>query len=64
MKHDGRDPVGFINYSKSYFNFVVLMGDQKSEDINDIQKLLIEVFSRKINIIEEKLLEKTRPLTD
>ena len=58
-KHDGRDPFSFIVYKKSYFNFVVLMGDAEEDSINETQKLLLEIFSKKINnskSIEESLL--------
>ena len=58
-KHDGRDPYSFVDYKKSYFNFVVLMGDISENSITEKQKLLLEIFSKKINnskSIEESLL--------
>ena len=44
-KHDGRDPYSFVDYKKSYFNFVVLMEDISKNSITEKQKLLLEIFS-------------------
>ena len=58
-KHDGRDPDSFVDYKKSYFNFVVLMDDISENSVTETQKLLLEIFSKKINnskSIEESLL--------
>jgi superfamily II DNA or RNA helicase len=57
IKHEGRDPYSFVSYSKSYFNFVHIMGDQKGESLSEIQKLLLEIFSQHIN--NSKRLEES-----
>ena len=59
LNHESRDPFLFIEYSKSYFNFVK-KADQDFDIILDKKRLhLLELFSREINNskrIEESLI--------
>ena len=61
IKHGSRDPQLYVNYSKSYFNFVAGQEDDLKGLINNKQKKLLELFSNEINNakrIEETLLLK------
>ncbi|MFT6923355.1 MAG: superfamily II DNA or RNA helicase/HKD family nuclease [Crocinitomicaceae bacterium] len=61
LEHGSRDPQLYVNYSKSYFNFVSGQEDELKGRINETQKKLLELFSNEINNakrIEETLLLK------
>ena len=60
INHGSRDPQLYVNYSKSYFNFVAGQEDFNGR-INEKQKKLLELFSNEINNskrIEETILLK------
>lgn len=61
LEHGARDPQLYVNYSKSYFNFVDGQEDEFNGLVDDKQKKLLELFSNEINNakrIEETLLLK------
>ncbi|MFT7591482.1 MAG: superfamily II DNA or RNA helicase/HKD family nuclease [bacterium] len=61
LEHGSRDPQLYVNYSKSYFNFVAGQEDEFKGRLNDKQKKLLELFSNEINNakrVEETLLLK------
>ena len=49
VKYNSRDPFAFINYSRSFYNFLRNINEIKKDIINDLQKELLEVFSKHIN---------------
>lgn len=61
IEHGSRDPQLYVNYSKSYFNFVAGIEEDYKEKLNSKQTKLVELFSNEINNakrIEETLLLK------
>jgi hypothetical protein len=61
IDHGSRDPQLYVNYSKSYFNFVAGQEAEFNGRINEKQKKLLELFSNEINNskrIEETILLK------
>ena len=66
IDHGSRDPQLYVNYSKSYFNFVAGQEDFNGR-INEKQKKLLELFSNEINNskrIEETILLKNLILNE
>ena len=66
INHGSRDPQLYVNYSKSYFNFVAGQEDFNGR-INENQKKLLELFSNEINNskrIEETILLKNLILNE
>jgi superfamily II DNA or RNA helicase/HKD family nuclease len=55
--HGSRDPQLYVNYSKSYFNFVAELESSIASLINSTQKKLLELFSKEIN--NTKRIEET-----
>ncbi len=56
-----RDPQLFVNYSRSYFNFVSDLEDSLKECLNKEEKKLLELFSTEINNskrVEESIILK------
>ncbi|NNC94017.1 MAG: DUF3427 domain-containing protein, partial [Chitinophagales bacterium] len=49
VEHGSRDPKGFVEYSKSYFNFLSQVEDEYGPLLTDKQKKLLELFSGEIN---------------
>jgi superfamily II DNA or RNA helicase len=66
IEHGSRDPFAYINYSKSYYNFLVDVEDEFEGQLSIEAKRLLEFFSGDINnskrieetILLELLLEK------
>ncbi len=62
-----RDPYAYIDYSKSYFNFLCAIEDEIDNSLNSSQIKLLELFSSEINNtkrIEETILLKELILND
>jgi superfamily II DNA or RNA helicase/HKD family nuclease/SOS-response transcriptional repressor LexA len=65
IEHGSRDPFLYVQYSKSFFNFIRRVEKDFSSDLSYIHSKLLELFSKEINnskrieesIILEKLLE-------
>jgi len=49
IEHGSRDPQLYVNYSKSYFNFVQEQEDLYSRKLSTVEKKLLELFSNEIN---------------
>jgi superfamily II DNA or RNA helicase/HKD family nuclease len=67
IDHGSRDPQLYVNYSKSYFNFVAGQETDFKGRINEKQKKLLELFSNEINNskrIEETILLKNLILNE
>ena len=67
INHGSRDPQLYVNYSKSYFNFVAGQEEDFNGRINEKQKKLLELFSNEINNskrIEETILLKNLILNE
>lgn len=68
IEHGSRDPFAYINYSKSYYNFLMDVEDEFEGQLSIEAKRLLEFFSCDINnskrieetILLELLLEKKR----
>lgn len=61
IEHGSRDPFLFVEYSKSYFNFMVRVEKIESPTLSKEQAKLLELFSTEINNakrIEESLILK------
>jgi superfamily II DNA or RNA helicase len=66
IEHGSRDPFAYINYSKSYYNFLVDVEDEFEGQLSIEAKRLLEFFSGDINnskrieetVLLELLLEK------
>ena len=61
IDHGSRDPQLYVNYSKSYFNFVSELEENKKSFLNPSQKKTLELFSNEINNskrVEESLILK------
>jgi len=67
IDHGSRDPQLYVNYSKSYFNFVAGQEADFKGRISEKQKKLLELFSNEINNskrIEETILLKNLILNE
>lgn len=49
IEQGSRDPQLFVNYSKSYFNFVLRLEDDLKLLLNDNERKILELFSNEIN---------------
>ena len=61
VEHGSRDPMLYVSYSKSYFNFVQSVEDGMDSLLNDQEKKLIELFANEINNskrVEESIILK------
>jgi len=61
ITHGSRDPYLFVNYSSSYFNFVVKVEKENDKHLSENQIKLLELFSKEINNskrVEESLILK------
>jgi len=61
IKHGSRDPYLYVNYSNSYYNFVVKVEKENNSELSKQQIKLLELFSKEINNskrIEESLIIK------
>ena len=59
IEHGSRDPQHYIEYSKSYYNFVEDLEDSLKNELSKREKLLLELFSNEISNgkrIEEVLI--------
>lgn len=57
IDHGSRDPFAYVQYAKSYFNFLLSVEDEMEDSINQQQKRLLELFSNEIN--NSKRIEET-----
>ncbi len=61
IEHGSRDPQLFVNYSKSYFNFIMEFEDELTDKLNKEEKKILELFANEINNskrVEECLILK------
>lgn len=61
IKNDGRDPFLFVEYAKSYFNFVKKVDKESIGDLNSAEIKLLELFAKEINNgkrVEDSLIIK------
>jgi len=61
IEQGSRDPQLFVNYSKSYFNFVSELETELISELNNDERKLLELFSNEINNskrIEESVILK------
>lgn len=61
VDYGSRDPQLFVNYSRSYFNFVADLEDELKERLDKDEKKLLELFSTEINNskrVEESIILK------
>lgn len=61
IEHASRDPYLYVNYSNSYFNFIIKVEKEFISDLNLQQVKLLELFSKEINNgkrVEESLIVK------
>lgn len=49
IEHGSRDPFLYVEYAKSYYNFIVKVEKEFNNDITKEQILLLELFSKEIN---------------
>jgi len=62
IEHGSRDPYLYVNYSNSYFNFIVKVEKEFNTDLSIQQVKLLELFSKEINNgkrIEECIILKS-----
>jgi hypothetical protein len=62
IEHGSRDPQLYVDYSKSYFNFVSSQEDELKTKLNSAEIKLLELFSNEINNskrVEESIILKT-----
>ena len=62
IEHGSRDPYLFVNYSNSYYNFIVKVEKENNLELSKQQVKLLELFSKEINNskrVEESLIIKT-----
>lgn len=61
VEHGSRDPYLFVNYSDSYYNFIVRVEKEYNSELSKEEALLLELFSKEINNskrAEESLIVK------
>ncbi|MFV0173955.1 DUF3427 domain-containing protein [Empedobacter falsenii] len=61
LENNARDPYGFVEYAKSYFNFVKKLENNSAYIIDEIESKLLELFAKEINNtkrVEESLILK------
>ena len=59
IDHGSRNPQLYVNYSRSYFNFVESQEDIYAEKMDEMDKKVLELFSKEINNakrVEESLI--------
>jgi len=59
IQHGSRDPYLYVNYSNSYYNFIVKVEKENNLELSQIQVKLLELFSKEINNskrVEESLI--------
>ena len=59
IDHGSRDPQLYVNYSRSYFNFLESQEDIYAEKMDEMDKKVLELFSKEINNakrVEESLI--------
>jgi superfamily II DNA or RNA helicase/SOS-response transcriptional repressor LexA len=61
IEHGSRDPYLYVNYSSSYYNFIVKVENDYNSELSKQQVKLLELFSKEINNskrVEESLIIK------
>ncbi len=61
IEHGSRDPYLYVNYSNSYYNFIVKVEKEYNSELTNQQVKLLELFDKEINNtkrIEESLIIK------
>lgn len=61
LAYNARDPYGFVEYAKSYYNFVKKVDKDLIDGINETESKLLELFAKEINNtkrVEESLILK------
>lgn len=61
IEHGSRDPYLYVNYSNSYYNFIVKVENETNLELTQKQIKLLELFSKEINNskrVEESLIMK------
>ena len=61
IEHGSRDPYLYVNYSNSYYNFIVKVEKEHNLELSKTQVKLLELFSKEINNskrVEESLIIK------
>jgi superfamily II DNA or RNA helicase len=62
LEHGSRDPQLYVDYSKSYFNFVSSQEQEYASSLDPLQTKLLEIFAKEINNgirVEESLILKS-----
>jgi superfamily II DNA or RNA helicase/HKD family nuclease/SOS-response transcriptional repressor LexA len=62
IEHGSRDPYLYVNYSNSYYNFIIKVEKDTKIDLSRKQIKLLELFAKEINNskrVEESLIIKT-----
>lgn len=62
VEHGSRDPFLYVNYSNSYFNFILKVENNYNSDLTVQQIKLLELFSKEINNgkrVEESIILKS-----
>jgi hypothetical protein len=49
IEHGSRDPYLYVNYSNSYYNFIVKVDKEFNSELSTEQVKLLELFSKEIN---------------
>jgi superfamily II DNA or RNA helicase/HKD family nuclease len=61
IEHGSRDPYLYVNYSSSYYNFMIKVEKERNSDLSKQQVKLLELFGKEINNskrVEESLIIK------
>ncbi len=61
IEHGSRDPYLYVNYSDSFYNFIIKVENEYKSDLSKTQIKLLELFSKEINNskrVEESLIIK------
>ena len=61
IEHGSRDPYLYVNYSSSYYNFIVKVEKENNLELSKKQRKLLELFAKEINNskrVEESLIIK------
>lgn len=62
LEHNARDPYVFVEYAKSYYNFVKKIEKDNIENLNNQEIELLELFSKEINngkrVLESIILQR------